>query len=576
MGIPLFFKKLCDDYPESIVKNINTMNGTFNGTMNGPVNDNFLFLDLNCAIHPCCRKIVEMDYNSLKKDIYEKKMIVSVINYIKTLESQVNPKLVYIAVDGVAPMAKIIQQRARRFKNALDRNDESWDTNAISPGTEFMQKLNEALFKYTSRDQVNGEIKYVLNDSSVPGEGEHKIVNYIRENGAFFKENSGCNIIVYGLDADLIMLSMSLRMNNIFLLREEVEFLGKKGSAIVEGSFLYLHIDVLKKAIIELLTLKMIDIDSMFMSRDMNNITDESVKKGNFIDDYIVICFILGNDFIPHPVSLNLRGNGMKIILSAYTHVLYKINEHLLVNNKINQPFLIYFLDKIAEGEDIELRKISKGRTRFNIKHMTFSTEEEKTLGLKNNLPMMEEQQGREKYINIGERGWRWRFYNRCLEIDEEEDVERLVLEYMTIFKWVTDYYFIGGVSFYYSYNAGHAPAVYDMVRYLRKWDRDFNINTIKLKKKVVYSSLVQLLCILPKKSWHLLPVGARKTAGDSGSGISHYYPDNFKLDMYYKRYYWQCEPELPIIDIELFKEVAKKCKLTGKERVRFKKGVVV
>ena len=180
MGIPLFFKKLCDDYPESIVKNINTMNGSFN--------DTFLFLDLNCAIHPCCRKIVEMDYNSLKKDIYEKKMIVSVINYIKKLESRVNPKLVYIAVDGVAPMAKIIQQRARRFKNALDRDDESWDTNAISPGTEFMEKLNEALFNYTKREQE--EIKYVLNDSSVPGEGEHKIVNYIRENGAFFKDNT--------------------------------------------------------------------------------------------------------------------------------------------------------------------------------------------------------------------------------------------------------------------------------------------------------------------------------------------------------------------------------------------------
>ena len=72
-------------------------------------------------------------------------------------------------------------------------------------------------------------------------------------------------------------------MNNIFLLREEVEFLGKKGSAIVEGSFLYLHIDDLKTAVIERVTLKMIDIDSLSMSRDMNNITDESVKKGNLL-----------------------------------------------------------------------------------------------------------------------------------------------------------------------------------------------------------------------------------------------------------------------------------------------------
>ena len=74
----------------------------------------------------------------------------------------------------------------------------------------------------------------------------------------------------------------------------------------------------------------------------------------------------------------------------------------------------------------------------------------------------------------------------------------------------------------------------------------------------MVYSSLVQLLCILPKKSWHLLPAGAKKLASDKDKGISHYYPEKFALDMYYKRYYWQCEPELPIIDIELFKDVAK------------------
>ena len=270
---------------------------------------------------------------------------------------------------------------------------------------------------------------------------------------------------------------------------------------------------------------------------------------------FLFTSFVLGNDFIPHTPCLNLRNNGMKIILESYTHVLYKINEHFIVNNKINQPFLIYFLDKIAEKEDAELIKIKKSRMRFNIHHMKFDSEEQKQRELKNNLPMMEEQREKEKYINIGERGWRWRFYNRCLEIDEEEDIERLVREYFTIFRWVTDYYFIGNVSFYYSYNCGHAPAVYDMVKYLRKWGKDYNINTVKFKKKMVYNSLVQLLCILPKKSWNLLPVGARKTAGDSESGIAHYYPETFDLDMWFKRYYWQCEPELPIIDIELFKE---------------------
>ena len=163
----------------------------------------------------------------------------------------------------------------------------------------------------------------------MPGEGEHKIVHYLRENKEFFKSDN-CNIIVYGLDADLIMLSMVLRMDNVFLLREEVEFLGKAGSKIVEDSFLYLNIDELKRAIIELLTNKMLEIDKTFILRDMNNTSEVNVKKGNFIDDYVAICFVLGNDFIPHTPCLNLRNNGMKIILQAYIHVLYKINEHFI------------------------------------------------------------------------------------------------------------------------------------------------------------------------------------------------------------------------------------------------------
>ena len=72
MGIPLFFKKLCEDYPESIIKNIDF------------TKNNYLFLDLNCAIHPCCRKITELDYNPLKKDIYEEntRHTISLIYYI--------------------------------------------------------------------------------------------------------------------------------------------------------------------------------------------------------------------------------------------------------------------------------------------------------------------------------------------------------------------------------------------------------------------------------------------------------------------------------------------------------------
>ena len=111
MGIPSYFKKIHDDCPEVIVKNIDS-------TINS-----FLFLDLNCAIHPCCRKASD-GYKKSANDYCETKMINSVVNYIEKLVTIVNPSLLYIAIDGIAPLAKMRQQRLRRFKNIIEKQNE--------------------------------------------------------------------------------------------------------------------------------------------------------------------------------------------------------------------------------------------------------------------------------------------------------------------------------------------------------------------------------------------------------------------------------------------------------------------
>ena len=60
-------------------------------------------------------------------------------------------------------------------------------------------------------------IKTIFNDSSIHGEGEHKIMQYLK------KINESDINIVHGLDADLIMLSM-IKSNKIYLLRERTEY----------------------------------------------------------------------------------------------------------------------------------------------------------------------------------------------------------------------------------------------------------------------------------------------------------------------------------------------------------------
>lgn len=109
-------------------------------------------------------------------------------------------KILFMAIDGVAPRAKLNQQRARRFRSAQDREecinkarhngetvDESlmFDSNCITPGTEFMEKVSRAL-KYFIRKKIKEDplwrgLKVIFSGHDVPGEGEHKIMQFIRE-----------------------------------------------------------------------------------------------------------------------------------------------------------------------------------------------------------------------------------------------------------------------------------------------------------------------------------------------------------------------------------------------------------
>ena len=124
------------------------------------------------------------------------------------------------------------QQRQRRFRSVLygevqkikknlKIHDDvyNWDTNAITPGTKFMEKLSKNLESFLKTSPIFDGLEIIFSNSNVPGEGEHKIFNYIKNNIKFLTEKT---LSVYGLDADLIMLSMASQQDNIFLLREAV------------------------------------------------------------------------------------------------------------------------------------------------------------------------------------------------------------------------------------------------------------------------------------------------------------------------------------------------------------------
>jgi 5'-3' exoribonuclease 1 len=150
MGIPLYFKTISEKYSDIIQSHIDHNQATR------------LFLDLNGAIHPVCRNYLKQieEYTPVERSQIERVMINKLLDYIQKLINFSQADTVFIAIDGVAPLAKMNQQKMRRFKSAWERgtsgdNKSYWDTNMISPGTEFMSFLQGEIRKAIDSNKIH-------------------------------------------------------------------------------------------------------------------------------------------------------------------------------------------------------------------------------------------------------------------------------------------------------------------------------------------------------------------------------------------------------------------------------------
>jgi len=512
MGIPSYFVH--------IVKNHGNIIKKFKKT---DINIDNLYIDSNSIVYDGIR---ELEYKS-NNMIFENKLINWVCEKIVYYINIINPSQnVLIAFDGVAPVAKLEQQRNRRYKTWYTNNfisdglnnNETWDTTAITPGTKFMDKLYKGIQKYFENRFNN--INIILSGSQSCGEGEHKIYKHIRDNEEYHRKT---NSIIYGLDADLIMLTLihTKISENLYLFRETPYFITSIDSSLVPDQHYVLDIYEL----------------GVKLNEEMTN-----DPKKDCILDYIFLCFFLGNDFMPHFPALNIRTNGINILLETY-HNLFK-SETIINKGKINWKNLKKLVQELSKNEinycEHEMKLKNKSEKRF--KHRQFKTKlDELTM-----LPMYDRKV--EKYINIGEDGWQERYYKELFGIEiNDERKKQICVNYLEGLEWNLKYYTTDCPDWQWSYKYKYPPLLEDLYKYIPYFDTQFIEN--KLEEPV--DPLVQLAYVLPRNSLDLLPDKIYKQ-------LILEHPEWYMLDYNilwsYCKYFWEGHIVLPHIDINKLK----------------------
>jgi 5'-3' exonuclease len=499
MGIPMFYKTIVMRHG-NVVKQ-STKDGCER-----------LFLDLNCAIHTCANKVLAQFPGDFAK--IERGIIDETNRYIDTIVGWVKPRsMLYVAIDGLPPRAKMLQQRNRRFVSSwrtkvLSPNSRVWDRNAITPGTKFMETLSVDIKAFL--DSRFKDITVVFMDSNTEGEGEHKIFNHIRSNPI-----TGLNV-VYGLDADLIMLSL-LANQEVMLLREPNECDTKSSLP-----FVYFDTNALKHAI--------------------------QAHYEMPANDYVALCFLLGNDFIPSLSFLRIANNGIDKLVSCYKRV--AAGDTLCTASALNMDFMLRMLEVMKDEEDREMVE-ADGMYYNQVVYGTRSPEEKL-----NNFPT------HNKFPNIvcpRKTGWRLRYYHHLFKVSDMEEINKICSHYIEGLEWVHAYYFknfgSSSTAFNWYYRHNYSPTVLDLYNFVytstssaQRKRAEFDVTT---SNETRYSTDLQLLMVLPPSSAHLVKKEYRALFTDINHGMRHLYPDNFKIGTYLKKYLWECHPCLPLIDIK-------------------------
>lgn len=302
-------------------------------------------------------KIAQFIKNLDKNKLIIKMIKKEIIHIITKHTTYKTINKIYISIDGVPIMSKIIEQRKRRYTGTIisgirkhifnlnkeimtsdrifyEENKFYFDRTTISVGSDFLKNINKSLISKRYKEKLHNLLpnlkQYIVSGIDEFGEGEKKIMEEILKDTKISR-----NIIIYSPDSDLIILGMIVNLlsnTKTYILRYNQQT--------------YSH------NLTEISTI-MTGIYNYTKSKLNSDISLETVC----LDlSYLMIMF--GNDYIPAIISLDTKKDIFKIIDYYCLMINKTINKQLIYNNnggyRINYDNLILYF-KIASKDEIDL-----------------------------------------------------------------------------------------------------------------------------------------------------------------------------------------------------------------------------
>lgn len=471
----------------------------------------WIYFDLNGIFHAAAQEIYgygnydsDIRRNEISKFTPEELEIQHIENIIARLNEIISEHQsqqlqgIILCVDGVALIAKIAQQRSRRFRSTPLPQ---FDSNCITPGTEFMFKLDKQIRQWITTLKSIPNLFYSGHDQ--PGEGEHKIADLLRGTpGSAPQElltaitNSNLAHVIYGSDADLFMIALLSPVRGpIYLMRE-------KTATDPPNVKLISSIPKLKETLINrFIALAYKPELKIFWQRNPKLI----------IQSFVIASFFIGNDFLPHGPMFHDTHKMIEFLIQIVASVGPLINEQ-----KVNVQNLYLVAEQLALKEPEELKERASHK---------LGPEEQRDELLA--IAFTRGQDNIEAFYTM----WDTKLTGIAPQNQYFEKVkEECVRTFLAGMQWTLDYYMRGsfGTDEGFAYNSLYAPTMRSLADVLKN-EKDV-LYIPEKGNRYSFSMLRQLLCVMPPTSVKLLPPELRYlTKIDSPIGFM--YPKSIALD---------------------------------------------